>query len=127
MKRTCILPALLGAACFACAPAPSGIPAQQVAELVGRTAGLPQSCVRIERSEVLRVSPNNEHLVLYGRTGTIWANDLGPNCRLSSGDTLIVQPIRSSYCRGDLVRSANPASGMGGRSCFLGDFIPYRR
>ena len=57
----------------------------------------------------------------------IWANPLGPHCSFRSDDVLVTEPIGSSYCRGDLVRSFDSQSRIPGPACVLGDFIPYRR
>ena len=108
------------------APPPPGPPGQAF-ELVGRIAGKPQRCVLIDRSESLRVASEDRHTLLYGHGRMIWANRLGPGCGFNRGDVLVVRPIGSSYCRGDLVRSFDPVSRFPGASCYLGDFVPYTR
>ena len=44
-------------------------------------------------------------LLLYGSGRTIWANPLGPHCSFRYDDVLVTEPVGSSYCRGDIVRS----------------------
>ena len=109
-----------------CAAPPATSPRREAAELAGRTAGPPQQCIPIVRTEALRASETDQHVLLYGRGRTIWANDLGPGCGFSPNNTLITHPI-SRYCRGDVVRSFDPVGRIPGQSCLLGDFIPYTR
>lgn len=116
--------ALLIAACVA---TPASMELRRASELVGRTAGAPRRCVRIEQNVALTIANGDTHTLLYGRGRTVWANNLGPSCGFAANDTLIVQPIGASYCRGDLVRSIDPVSGFRGPACFLDDFIPYSR
>lgn len=111
----------------ACVAAPASMEVRQASELAGRTAGPARRCVPIERNEGLRVANGDTHTILYGRGGTVWANRLGPDCGFAQNASLIVQPVSASYCRGDLVRSIDPTSGIRGPSCFLGDFVPYTR
>ena len=116
--------AAIAAVVGSCAAPPPPGPAS---ELVGRVAGTPQRCVLIDRSESLRVASEDRHTLLYGRGRTVWANRLGPGCGFNRGDVLVIRPIGSSYCRGDLVRSFDPVSRFPGPSCYLGDFFPYAR
>jgi len=109
----------------ACVAAPAPVELRRASELVGRMAGPPRRCVPIEQNVALTIANGDTHTLLYGRGRTVWANDLGPSCGFAANDTLIVQPIGASYCRGDLVRSVDPASGIRGPACFLNDFVPY--
>ena len=95
-------------------------------ELAGRAAGAPQHCLEYSRTESLRVSDTDPHMLLYGRGRTIWANDLGPGCGFSRNDVLVTRPL-SRYCRGDVVRSFDNVSRIPGPGCVLGDFVPYTR
>lgn len=72
------------------------------------------------------MSDSDPHTLLYGRGGTIWASDLGPDCGFSVSDVLISEPL-SRYCRGDLVRSFDRQSRIPGPTCVLGDFVPYTK
>jgi len=116
-----LVPILAGCA----APRPSSSNREPV-ELAGRTAGAPQDCLPIVRTEAWRVSDSNQHVLLYGRGGTIWASNLGPGCGFSVDDVLVTEPL-SRYCRGDIVRSFDNMSRIPGPSCALGDFVPYTR
>jgi hypothetical protein len=118
---------ILAAALAGCAaPQPEG-PPRQPRELAARTAGAPQRCVRIEQSEALRTSDDDRHTLLYGSGRTIWVNALGPSCRFSSEDVLVTEPLGSSHCRGDIIRSFDRSSHIPGPSCVLGDFVPFIR
>ena len=74
----------------------------------------------------MRVADGDRHMLLYGSGKTIWANPLG-SCRFGYDDVLIVEPVGSYFCRGDLVRSVDRFSRIPGPTCVLGDFIPYKR
>jgi hypothetical protein len=121
------LAAILACLLAACAAPPPQSSRDQPPSLAGRTAGAGQRCVVIEQSEPLRVSESDPHVLLYGNGKTIWANQLQSGCNFHHGDTLVSQPIGSSHCRGDLVRSVDPFTHIQGPSCLLGDFIPYTR
>ncbi len=124
MKIVAAAIALLIAACVA---APASMEMRQASELVGRTAGMPKRCIRIEQNVALTIADGDSHTLLYGRGRTVWVNHLGPSCGFASNDTLVVEPISASYCHGDLVRSINPTSGIRGPACYLNDFVPYTR
>lgn len=110
------------------APAPNAAPtAEPVQELIGRIAGAPQRCVPIERSEGLRIDSGNPATILYGRNKIIWVNRVAGGCAFKYGDTLVAEPVRGSFCRGDLVRSFDPVSKVPGATCIFDDFIPYTR
>ena len=111
-----------------CAPAPPTGHAQGPAsELAGRVVGPAKRCVSITQLESLRVSDSDPHLLVYGNSGTIYANPLGPHCSFRHDDVLVMQPTSSEYCRGDLVRSNNGISNIPGPTCVLGEFVPYKR
>ena len=124
MKLRSVLLSILLASCVAPQPTPTGGVAS---ELAGRVAGATQQCVPIERDSSLRVAEGDRHILLYGYGKKIWANHLGPDCGFNRGDALVVRPIGSSYCRGDLVRSFDPVSRFPGTSCILNNFVPYTR
>jgi hypothetical protein len=118
------------AAAFAvasCAPSPPAGQQGPAAELAGRVAGPPQRCVSISSLHSLRVADRDRGLLLYGSGRTIWANPLGPHCSFRYDDVLVTEPVGSSYCRGDIVRSFDRNSRIPGPACVLGDFIPYSR
>lgn len=111
----------------ACAgPPQASAPEQVPVELAGRTAGAPQHCVPMVRTDAFRVSQSNRHVLLYGTGRTIWANRVDDGCEFNPNDVLVTQPFSGSYCRGDIVHSFDP-SRFPGPSCRLGDFVPYTR
>jgi hypothetical protein len=124
MKFGAVAITLIVAACVA---APGDVGVRQASDLVGRSAGTPQKCVRIEQNVALTIADGDSHTLLYRLGPTVWANHLGSSCGFAPNDTLIVEPIGASYCRGDLVRSVNLQSGIRGPSCILNDFVPYTR
>ena len=116
-----MMPVLVGCAVQSPLPAEGSIP-----ELAGRVAGAPQRCVPTEQTQGLR--PANRTTILYGSGRTIWVNHMQQNCSgFSQWDPLVIEPIGSQYCRGDLVRTFDPVSKVPGAACRLGDFIPYTR
>ena len=119
------LAALLVMSCAA--PPPDPAPRQPDEELSGRVAGAPERCVLIQSGEGLRISESDPHTLLYGHGKTIWANNLGGECSLSSNDILVAEPIAPYHCRGDLIRSFDRISRMQGPACVLRDFVPYTR
>ena len=70
----------------------------------------------------------SESVLLYRVSGRlIYRNDLIGGCTgLGRGDTLIIKPTGSQYCRGDIARSADLAIGSITGGCALGSFTPYR-
>ena len=121
-----VVPAALSACLAACAASPPGPVTAQPTELAGRVAGGAQRCVLIVQGEGLRLA--DSHTILYGQGRTLWVNRLAPECSgLSRSDALVIEPLGSQYCRGDLVRTIDPVSRLPGPACRLGDFIPYTR
>ena len=110
--------------CVSCAQsAPPGAPVP-IPELAGRTAGPPQSCVRIEPIASMRITES--HNRIYTDGSTVWLNT--NTCpAVSDADLLVLEPTVSQHCRGDIVRTVDRYSGIPGPSCVMGDFIPYRR
>ena len=122
MRFRTALMCLVAASCAAPAPERS----VGASELAGRTAGKPQQCVSLRPTEAIRLSDTDRHTLLYGSGRTIYANRLG-ECSFARDDVLVTEPSGSYYCRGDLVRSFDRYSHIPGRSCVLGDFVPYSR
>jgi hypothetical protein len=124
MTRYLLALALVLGSCAA--PPPSAQQRAPDQELAGRVAGAPERCVSINSQQSLRVSEGDRHVLLYGNGRTLWTNNLG-QCHFGSDDVLVTEPIGSSYCRGDLVRSFDRLSRIPGPACVLSDFIPYTR
>ena len=95
------------------------------AALAGRTAGEAQNCVSIMGGQALRVIDDRTLLFEEGRT--YWVNRLETPCPgMRPNDALIIEPTGNQYCRGDQIRSLDPASRIAGPVCRLEAFIPYR-
>jgi hypothetical protein len=117
----CGVPAALIASCAPSAPA--GVPGP-IPELAGRTAGPPQTCVRIEPNASMRIT--DSHNLIYSEGSTVWLNT--NSCpAVSFNDLLVLHPTASEHCRGDIVNTVDRYSGIPGPSCVMGDFVPYRR
>jgi hypothetical protein len=124
---THIIPSsILAAVAGSCAPSsPTGAPTL-LADLAGRTAGAPQRCVPTRLTGSLRIAA--PQTILYGSGRTIWVNRLPPPCAsMGLMDVIVVEPVGTQYCRGDLVRTINAVSKIPGPACPLGDFVPYTR
>jgi hypothetical protein len=103
-------------------------PSATIPELNGRVAGTARTCVQVtSRSESLRPSTSNGHVLLYGRGATVWVSDLGSCGFNRDKDILVVEPSTSSLCRGDIIRSVDRSSRIPGPTCVLGEFTPYTR
>ncbi len=98
-----------------------------IAEIAGRVAGPPQRCIPTQQTEGLR--RRKSHDAWSPATGkTVWVNRVQHQCSgFSQWDVLVMEPIGSQYCRGDLVRSVDPVSRIPGAACQLGDFVPYTK
>lgn len=96
------------------------------AELEGRIAGAPQSCVPIERSSNLTAV--DSRTLVYRSGSTIYVNHPGSPCpAIAPLNTLIVDAQQGRYCRGDRVRGLEPGATIAGPVCILGEWVPYRK
>jgi len=97
-----------------------------ITELAGRVAGPAQRCMSLRQSESLQ--PVNRNTLLYGHGKTIFVNEMQGGCGgFSRWDVLVLEPLGTQYCSGDLVRSFDPVSKIPGPTCRLGAFVPYTR
>ena len=124
-----ILPAafilLLGAGCTAQGPETAGGEDGLARELAGLSPGEPRSCISATSNRTL--VPQNETTVTLQEGRTMWVNRLrGPCPRLEPTVTLIVESQGGQYCSGDHIRALEFGSGIPGRTCFLGEWTPYR-
>lgn len=126
MRTLLTISLLFAAGCRATDPAAvAGIDPWQ-AQLAGRSAGPPQTCISDLPNQNLRVV--NSATVAYDVGNTIWVNRLLANCpALSPFNTLIVERSGSQICRGDRIRGLEPGGNIPGPSCNLQDWVPYRR
>ncbi len=94
--------------------------------LGGKVAGRPVSCIPSSTNNTIRVS---DSILLYRASGRlVYKNDLRQSCPgLARDNDIIVSRISGSGpCRGDIIRLVDRSSGIGGASCVLGEFVPYR-
>jgi hypothetical protein len=96
-------------------------------EIAGRTAGPAQSCIPTTPSTNLRVIDGQT--LAYDQGASVWVNRLPAPCpAIQPLNTVIVEPkLGSQYCRGDHIRGLEPGAIIAGPTCFLGDWVPYRR
>lgn len=115
--------AIAGCAPASIAPAPDDSLAR---ELTGRVAGQAQTCINTVPNQGLRVI--DPRTVATDRGPTLWINRLAASCpALSPFNTVIVEVHGAQYCRGDHVRGLEPGGIIPGPTCFLGEWVPYRR
>lgn len=132
-----ILASLAPIALSACAAGdrtaqPEQLTADQLAlldrHLGGKVAGEPVSCIPATASsvETVRVS---DSILLYRVSGRlVYKNDLRSSCPglARDNDIIVSRTNGTGPCRGDIIRLVDRASGIGGGSCSLGSFTPYR-
>ena len=96
-------------------------------EIAGRVAGRPQSCIPTYQSTNLRVIDGQT--LAYDQGPTVWVNRLAARCpAIEPLNTVIVEPkLGTQYCRGDHIRGLEPGAIIPGPTCFLGEWVPYRR
>lgn len=105
------------------APAANNTP---IAAIEGRVAGPPQRCVLTEQGTGL--TPVNRNTVTYRSGKTVWVNQMQGTCGgFRQWDVMVIEPIGTQYCAGDLVRSFDAVSKIPGPTCRLGEFIPYTK
>ncbi len=97
-------------------------------ELGGKVAGEPVSCIPSTSSstQTIRVS---DSVLLYRVSGRlVYKNDLRSSCPglARDNDVIVTRITGSGPCRGDIIRLVDRSSGIGGPSCALGSFTPYR-
>jgi len=94
--------------------------------LAGKTAGKPESCLPLQRSNDMQVIDDNTILYRDGRT-TYVNTPLGGCNNLGNGSyALVTQSQGSQLCRGDIAQVRDMTTGVTVGSCALGDFVPYR-
>jgi hypothetical protein len=95
--------------------------------LGGKVAGRPVSCLPARTADqTIRVSDN---ILLYRASGRlVYKNELRQSCPglARDDDIIITRTYGNGPCRGDIIRLVDRTSGIGGSSCVLGDFVPYR-
>ena len=116
---------LAGASCTRpVAPYDNAAFAQEVA---GRVAGPPAYCIDSHQSSNIRVV--DSQTLAYNDGPTLWVTRLGAACPgISTLSTVIVEPqLGGQYCRGDHIRGLEQGAIIPGPTCFIGDWVPYRR
>lgn len=123
MRKMLVLPLFL-AGCAAVPVAEANQP-ELDRLLEGRVPAETRSCVSAGQSANL--TPVDGRSIAYRDGGTIWVNRLAAVCPgLQLGNTLIVEPSGTQYCRGDRFRTLAPGQIIPGPTCILGDFTAYR-
>lgn len=96
--------------------------------LGGKVAGEPVSCIpgTSGSADTIRVS---DSVLLYRVSGRlVYKNDLRSSCPglARDNDVIVTRTSGTGPCRGDIIRLVDRSSGIGGPSCSLGSFTPYR-
>lgn len=95
--------------------------------LGGKVAGEPVACINsAQAADTIRVSDN---IILYRVSGNlVYKNELRQGCPgLARDNDIMVSNVHGSGpCRGDIVNLVDRSTGIGGPSCVLGEFTPYR-
>ncbi|HEX7871787.1 MAG TPA: hypothetical protein VF475_02680 [Sphingobium sp.] len=96
--------------------------------LDGKVPGKPVSCVPLNLSSGGGPTAISDDILIYRvNRNLVYRNDLNGRCSgISTGSTLVLQPMIGQYCRNDIAYVVDLQTGMRGPSCALGDFVPYR-
>jgi hypothetical protein len=122
-----ILPMALLTGCATALQTAQGPDPKLAAELEGRVAGKPQSCIRLDQavgSQVYR-----DAIVYREGRNRIWLAD-APGCGSSRGlnDDILVQNVwGSQLCRGDIIRLVERTGGFQSGACSIQKFTPYTK
>ena len=95
--------------------------------LAGRVAGPAVDCLPSYRARnQMNISDNT---ILFDYGNTIYRNDPPGGCPgLGSGQyALVLKPVGSSLCRGEIAQVRDTLGGTLRGSCTLGSFVPYMR
>ncbi len=95
--------------------------------LAGKSAGKPQSCIRLRDTRSTQQIGDRTIMYEVSRKLTYRNDPVGGCFGLSRKDTLLTRTFGDELCRGDLVTPIDLISGSQSGSCILGDFVPYRR
>lgn len=124
MRTFVIASAAVLASCAAAPPPPANN--APITEIAGRVAGPPERCVLTEQGVGLRVA--NRNTLTYRSGKKVYVNQVQGTCGgFGQWDVLVLEPIGTQYCAGDLVRSFDPVSKIPGPTCRLGEFVPYTK
>jgi hypothetical protein len=97
------------------------------AELDGRVAGDPVSCIRSSDLEGNRGIDENT-ILFEARGSTVYVNHTRSACpALTPYRALRLRTTSTQICSGELVTVFDPSTGIDYGGCSLGDFVPYRR
>lgn len=97
--------------------------------LAGKTAGKPQSCIRLRGTYGTESFDNKDGTLLFKVSRKlVYRTDTKGACRrIGKGDALITRSFNGGeLCRGDIAHSADLLSGFQSGSCAMGEFVPYR-
>jgi hypothetical protein len=85
------------------------------------------NCISAFTAQNLRVVDGRT--VAYGRGSTIYVNRLAASCpAIEPHNTLIIEPsMPGEYCRNDHIRGNAPGSNIPGPTCFLQDWVAYKK
>ena len=127
MKKIIALSLLPLAGCMAEPPMEMSVPAQSqlAAELQGRVAGSPQSCV--PRRDLRGNRAVGQNAIIFNTTGRslVYVNDAAcPELRPSYA--MRTRSPSSQLCAGDIAEIFDPVNGFTVGACPLGRFTPYR-
>jgi hypothetical protein len=93
--------------------------------LAGRAAGTPQSCLNTRN---LNTSVFGDRILYRGVGDTVYLNQTNGGCfGLRRDDIIVASTPIGQFCRGDIIRTVDRASGAPSGACAFGDFVPYAR
>lgn len=102
-------------------------PQQELAaELEGRVAGEPVSCISLNRVRSTRII--DKTAIIYDTGPVIYVNrPRGGAEMLDDWDILVSKPFGSQLCTPEVVELLDPSTRMKAGFVNLGEFVPYRK
>ncbi|UVO54961.1 hypothetical protein [Sphingomonas sp. SUN039] len=124
MRALALLPLVALVSCASTVQSDSADRAKLDTELAARTAGKPQTCIRLD--EAVGTQAYRDVLVYRPGRRVTYVN-AAPGCTGNDTDPIFVNEVHGSQlCRGDVIRTVSRTGGFQTGFCILGDFTPYR-
>ena len=125
MRTLMLISALTLAGCDR--PATPNGPSALAREMAGSVSGPARACINSNQAVNLRIV--DSATLAYDEGRSTWITHLGAPCPgIQTLSTVIVEPqLGGQYCKGDHVRGLEQGAIIAGPTCFIGEWVPYRK